>query len=140
MNWSERVEKLARPAVWLFIVTLQATFPAVLADPAVLYGQWGDKKQCERSLILPNGTRYASPIEIQPQWIGHGEIWCRLKWVSAGSSERAGSFAFALALCGEDDVRDYRLKFELRDNLLTLHWNEHVTNGPLQRCSTSHGE
>lgn len=106
----------------------------VLADDAQLvYGKWGNERQCTRALIIPGGTVYAAPFEIDRDWLRHGQLWCRLRWVSSSRSS-TGVFAVALALCGEDEVRDYKITIELRDDELSLQWNEQITNRFLKRC------
>ncbi len=105
-----------------------------IADQQLLYGNWGTTAQCDRTLISPTGTKHAAPFEIKPDWLGNGDVWCRLNWISTTSTEK-GTFAIASALCGEDEVRDYRLSFELLANQLTITWNQQIQNGPLQRCT-----
>lgn len=108
---------------------------AVSADPEVFFGKWGTDKQCAGDLIIPGGTRHAAPFEIGKEWLGHGDVWCRLFWINTGSSQQ-GTMPLPVrcALCGEDDVRDYRINFQLQDNLLSLIWNQHITNDRLKHC------
>lgn len=103
------------------------------ADRESLYGEWGTEAQCARAPIIPTGTKLAAPFEIKPDWLGHGEVWCRLKWGNA-SSESDGLFVTATGLCGEDSVRGYRINFRLRGDELTLSWNQWHKVGPLKRC------
>ncbi len=100
-----------------------------------LYGEWGTEAQCARELIIPTGTKLAAPFEIKPDWLGHGEVWCRLNWSNA-FSESNGLFVQAFGQCGEDSVRSYRINFRLRGDKLTLSWNEWHKVGPLMRCET----
>lgn len=104
------------------------------ADTTPFHGIWGTKAQCSGSLIHPNGTKRAAPFDIRPDWISHGDIWCRLKWMSVGSTTE-GVRAQTLAICGEDDARDYQLRFNLQGDELTLTWNLWHVNGPLTMCA-----
>lgn len=106
------------------------------ADRQLLYGQWGTEAQCARTLITPRGTRRASPFDIRADWLGHGDVWCRLIWSSV-VDRSDGLTAVALALCGEDAVRDYQLRFNLSNGALTLIWNLQHQNGPLMRCEAA---
>lgn len=103
------------------------------ADLDSLYGEWGTEMQCSRTLITPRGTRHASPFVIKRDWLQHGEVWCRLNWITEGTTTD-GYYAMASALCGEDGVRSFRLSFKLSGDLLTLSWNPRLINGPLRRC------
>ena len=109
----------------------QSTSPASELNP--LFGVWGSETQCSRALITPKGTKFASPFEISTDWLGHGDVWCRLTWRSTDSTPN-GVTAFAHALCGEDTVRDFQIKFNLEGEQLSLVWNIFHKNGPLQRC------
>ncbi len=102
-----------------------------------LYGVWGSEAQCARQLIIPKGTKRAAPFEIHRDWLGHGEVWCRLIWSSVVPSAQ-GLVAVATGLCGEDAVRDYQLRFNLSGEALTVIWNWQHANGPLQRCQSRH--
>ena len=104
------------------------------AEAESLFGKWGTEAQCEEKLIIPKGTKRASPFSIQQDWLGHGDVWCRLIWLSVQSSPNK-TVGFANALCGEDNVRDYRIKFQLTAEKLSISWGiGSVTNGPLSRC------
>ncbi len=41
---------------------------------------------------------------------------------------------YADAECGEDDLRDYRLKLALRDPLLEIRWSEDFSTAALRTC------
>lgn len=111
---------------------LQATEHA--PEQEQLFGKWGNESQCSRSLITPKGTKHFAPFEISTSWLGHGDVWCRLTWISADPNEN-GMVAFAHGLCGEDVNRDYRIKFNLVGEKLDIIWNTFHKNGPLTRCS-----
>jgi len=123
------IEQTIHPILALAILTM----PAFAADRASLYGNWGTEAQCTHALITPEGTKRAAPFDIRPDWLRHGDIWCRLHW---GNLEQttAGIFTVAQAQCGEDAVRAYTIKFRLNDSELTLIWNLWIKNGPLMRC------
>jgi len=107
---------------------------AFSSDVEPLFGQWGNEAQCSRALITLKGTKHFAPFDIRPDWLGHGDVWCRLTWSASGSSP-AGVYARAFALCGEDSIRDYQINFELSEGELTLRWNQDFKNGPLRRCA-----
>lgn len=103
------------------------------ADKPILFGEWGTDSQCRGELLTTQGTVHAAPFRIQEQWLGHRDVWCRLSWVRSGSTAD-GFVAEAHGLCGEDDLRQYRIDFTLRHDELWLSWNQQVVNGPLARC------
>ncbi|MEM7506965.1 MAG: hypothetical protein AAF415_09460 [Pseudomonadota bacterium] len=116
-----------------------AVLIALLASPVaseereVFYGTWGTPEQCTGTPIKPGGTVRAEPFEINPEWLRHGEVWCRLSWFPVEPRED-GFFTGAQAQCGEDAVRGYRLGMELSGDELLLRWGFLLSNGPLQRC------
>jgi len=99
-----------------------------------LHGKWGNASQCARELITPQGTKHFTPFDIQHDWLGYGGIWCRLLWLTVRKTPK-GLYAAASARCGEDTVRDYRINFDLNDEVLMLRWDRGLENGPLKRCS-----
>ena len=100
---------------------------------SALYGSWGDARQCARDLIIPGGTVRAEPFEIAEGWLRHRQIWCQLSWFDV-TFRPGGLFTTAVALCGDDSTRSYRLDFALSHGFLTLIWDETLVNGPLGRC------
>jgi hypothetical protein len=121
-----------RLVVAIFVTLVVNSFAS--ADQSDFYGVWGTNKQCAKELIVAGGSKHAAPFEITKDWLGHGDVWCRLFWVNTGSGQH-GRFALARALCGEDDVRDYQLDLTLKNAELTLTWNRQITNNSLQRCT-----
>lgn len=107
--------------------------PVLAADRTSLYGEWGTDTQCSRALITPKGTKLAAPFDIRPDWLGHGDVWCRLNWGTESSNDD-GLFAVAQAICGEDNVRSYTLDFRLSGDELTLTWDRWHKTGPVTRC------
>ena len=120
---------------WLILIALIAS-PAAAADRQVFYGTWGTAKQCERAPIKPGGTRPSAPFQIGPEWLRHGQVWCRLNWFPVETRGKA-LFTGAQAQCGEDSVRGYRLRLNLLGDELTLRWSFLLSNGPLRRCPVS---
>ena len=115
---------------WLLIFS---GVSAVAADPGPFYGTWGTEAQCAGERITPKGTKRAVPFDIRHDWLGHGDIWCRLNWGTVAASSD-GLFGLAHAQCGEDAVRGYELRFRLSGDQLTLSWSLMFKNGPLLRC------
>lgn len=110
--------------------------PLYAADRSALFAQWGTEAQCSGAIIKPGGTVRASAFDIRPDWLGHRNVWCRLIW-SGTVSTVDGLIATATGLCGEDAVRDYRLRFSLSGDELTIIWNHQHKNGPLSRCDSA---
>ncbi len=102
--------------------------------PEPLLGVWGTEAQCARALIIPTGTKRFEPFDIRPDWLGHGEIWCRLTGVTV-SATSPGLYSNARARCGEDIDRDYEINFHLVEDQLTVTWDRNLVNGPLKRCT-----
>ena len=127
------MRKLSGKFMRLLCLLLFLTASAIAADPGPFLGKWGTEAQCSGELITTKGTKRAEPFDIRPDWLGHGDVWCRLSWGAAAPAEN-GHFAVARALCGEDAVRDYELRFRLNGDQLTLSWNLLFNNGPLMRC------
>jgi len=117
----------------LFALILVAPL-AIADDLKSVHGLWGTEAQCSRSLITPKGTKHAAPFDVRPNWLVHGEVWCRLNWASIQSTEN-GTIANAHAICGEDMERDYQIRFVLTGDTLTVVWNLEFQNGPMKRCS-----
>ena len=117
------------------LIALFVTAPAFTADLDSLFGQWGTEQQCLQALITPKGTKRAAPFNIQADWLGHGDVWCRLNWLTTDPDQ----VAMAHALCGEDNVQGYRINFILKGSELTLVWNLQLRNGPLMRCTSEQG-
>jgi len=116
------------------VVLLAAlVLPINAAERAQLYGLWGTETQCSRGLITLTGSKRAAPFEITTDWLGHGEVWCRLSWFTVVESEN-NVFASARALCGEDTVQNFRVSFNLEGEELTIGWNDLLFNGPFMRC------
>lgn len=124
---------LAMRPIAAFCMTLMLASVAQ-ADPRTpLYGTWGTAAQCTGALIKPGGTRRATPFELRPGWLRHGGLWCRLAWFPPIPRD-GGLFAGAIAHCGEDSARSYRLGLSLAGDELTLIWDDALANGPLRRC------
>jgi len=117
----------------LFLALILIAPLSTAQDLQSLQGLWGTPKQCAGALITETGTKRAAPFDIRQDWLGHGDVWCRLNWISVQLSEN-GVMAFANAVCSEDMERDYKIGFELSDETLTISWNFEFQNGPIRRC------
>ncbi|MEM7429230.1 MAG: hypothetical protein AAF441_24360 [Pseudomonadota bacterium] len=120
----------------LILLLCLFTLPAAADERKPFYGTWGTAKQCAGAPIKPGGTVRAEPFEIGPEWLRHGQIWCRLKWFPV-QPRSEGLFTGAQAQCGEDAVSDYFLRMQLSGSDLTLRWGFLLQNGPLARCPVS---
>ena len=108
--------------------------PVIAQEIQPLVGLWGTEAQCTGALITPKGTKRATPFDVRPDWLGKGDVWCRLNWTTVQTTA-TDTVAIAQAVCGEDAVRDYRLTFRLVDDALTINWDLFFQNGPIKRCS-----
>jgi hypothetical protein len=117
----------------LFVFVTGFFLSSIATGHEALHGLWGTEAQCARTLITPQGTKRASPFDIRADWLGHGDVWCRLLWSSVVATD-SGTVAMAKGLCGEDAVRDYQIRFNLAGDALTIIWNMQHNNGPLRRC------
>jgi len=116
-------------------VILLVLLPSLAAadERTLLYGTWGDTRQCTGAMLQPGGTLRAAPFVIDAGWLRHGQTWCRLTWFPV-QPHPGGLFVSTRALCGEDSARGFRLDFTLQDDALRLIWDEALVNGPLHRC------
>lgn len=128
------VNLIKKTCVAVFLLPIGSSASAYSSDQQQLYGEWGNESQCARALITPKGTKRFSPFEVRPDWLGHGDVWCRLTWTTVRKTQE-GVYAVAGARCGEDTVRDYEIIFSLINDELSLTWNRGFQNGPLERCS-----
>lgn len=121
--------------VSVLVFGLMFACSSVFADKrSMLYGEWGTEAQCARAPIVASGTKLSAPFNLQADWLGHGDVWCRLIWTST-LKRSSGLLAVADALCGEDAVYRYRIEFSLSSNELSIRWNQEFKNGPLSRCA-----
>ncbi|MEL6767156.1 MAG: hypothetical protein AAFP17_08250 [Pseudomonadota bacterium] len=120
----------------LALVAAFLAFPVAADEREAFYGSWGTAKQCTRAPIKPGGTVLAAPVEIGPEWLRQGGIWCRLTWYPLERRDD-GLFTAAQAQCGEDTVRDYFLRMERSGDALKLRWGFAVASGPLALCPSS---
>ena len=110
--------------------------PGFADERSQFYGTWGTEQQCARAPIKQGGTVLAAPFEIDERWLKHGDFWCELKWFPVEPRDR-GIFTGAMAQCGEDTVKGYRLRMVLSEGKLMLRWGLEHANGPLARCESS---
>lgn len=101
--------------------------------PASLLGTWGSAEQCAAHRAGGNLNPALFPYLITRDWIRQGNIYCYLSWqhhrASGGNIE-----AYVSALCGEDDIRDYRLLMKLQAGSLQIRWSPDFITGQLQAC------
>ena len=117
------------------LIALLFTSTGYAAEHDIFFGKWGTDKQCAEDLIIPSGTKRAAPFDIRDDWLGQGDVWCRLNWSKVTQTDDKQS-AVAQAICGEDDARNYRIKFDLTGEALKITWDLWHTNGPLMRCQS----
>lgn len=133
-SFGSNVQFMRTIIIFLLFVSSEIGSSEIGAETEALHGKWGTEAQCAEELIIPEGTKHASPFIIQRDWLHHGDVWCRLNWLSATASEQS-TVALANAVCGEDSVRDYRIKFQLTGDMLSIGWGiGSGSNGPLMRC------
>ncbi len=116
-----------------FLIALFVTSTGYAAEHDIFFGKWGTDIQCAGDLIIATGTKRAAPFEISDDWLGQGDVWCRLNWSGVTQADSRQT-AVAQAICGEDDARNYRLRFDLSGDELKITWDLWHTNGPLNRC------
>lgn len=93
-------ESMVTPIRRVVISTALAVFAgtASATDLPALYGRWGTHAQCTGLPVKPGGTVMATPFEIRPDWLQHGQIWCSLTWFPA-QMRGDGLFVTAGVLC-----------------------------------------
>ncbi len=100
-----------------------------IEPPAALLGTWGTPAQC-----AARGTGEPPfAYRIDREWLEQAGIYCYLSW-QASFAREAGSQTHALAQCGEDTLREYRLVLWLDDAALRIRWSASYTTPELRRC------
>ncbi len=101
--------------------------------PDSLLGTWGTGTQCDAHRAGDISSPSLLPYEITREWIQQGFIYCYLSWIGY---ERAGDSvtAHAWAQCGEDNLRDYRLRLQRETDQLQIRWSEDFSTPQLQNC------
>ncbi len=112
--------------------TFQAPAGGAVAAPDALLATWGTPDQCRARGDAAAGP-HRQAVEIGPQWLRQGLMYCLLTWHSHRADAR-GSLSRAHARCGEDLPRDYRVVFLLRDGELRIRWSQDFTTPALDRC------
>ena len=103
------------------------------AFPDELAGAWGSAEQCR---VLRSGEPEhpgRATYRISAEWISQGLIHCNVSWFGAEQQIEDKRFR-ALAQCGEDDLREYRLSLLLRPEGLSIRWSLDYVTPVLQRC------
>lgn len=100
--------------------------------PARLLGVWGTAHQCA-AYGSGNEQPGLLPYHIDANWLRQGKVYCHLGW--RGQREKDGVIeAFALARCGEDDLREYPLLLQLDGGILRIRWSDDYTTPKLRAC------
>ena len=97
-----------------------------IAAPEALLGTWGTAAQCATD-------EAPAPYRIDREWIEQNGIYCYLAW-QAHQARDNGSETFALAQCGEDTLREYRIFLLLDEPRLRIRWSDTYSTPPLTRC------
>lgn len=101
--------------------------------PQPLLGIWGTAEQCAAHESGNNDNPRLFPYRISGDWIRQGNIYCYLSWRDhEGDSD--GLRAYALAQCGEDNLREYQLRLLLQQGELQIRWSEDFTTRALRAC------
>ena len=103
---------------------------------AAVYGTWGTAAQCAHPRDDSTGIAHMQPYEISAQWIRQGWFHCYLTWLGQSNGD-GGLEALALAQCGEDLLRDYRIVLSLREERLQIHWSADYSTPELRVCEAS---
>ncbi len=104
-----------------------------MQPPPDLLGTWGTPTQCpEKRLKHPSPARFF-PIHITREWMEQGGIFCYLSW-QGHFPNGPGSEIHALAQCGEDTLREYRLVLRLENSRLQIRWSDSYSTPKLERC------
>ena len=103
------------------------------AAPSELLGTWGTAAQCGELAAGGSDNPGLMPYQISADWIRQGFLYCSMSWRGETRIDGEPRY-FADASCGEDDLRDYRLTLELRDNRLKIRWSDDFTTAALEAC------
>ncbi len=95
--------------------------------PEALLGIWGTAAQCAND-------RAASPFRIEREWIEQNGVYCYVAW-QAHHARDARTETQALAQCGEDSLREYRIFLLLEERQLRIRWSDSYTTPALSRCN-----
>lgn len=101
--------------------------------PDSLLGTWGTGTQCDAHRAGDTSSPSLLPYEITQEWIRQGFIYCYLSWNGHEKGNDAVT-AYARAQCGEDNLRDYRLRLRHSAGRLQIRWSEDFTTAKLQHC------
>ena len=103
------------------------------AFPAELAGAWGSVQQCEHLLTGEPEHPGKATYRISADWIRQGLVHCQVNWLGEQTVPDGKRF-HAMAQCGEDDLRDYRLLMQLSEEGLSIRWSLDYSTAVLQRC------
>ena len=119
------------------LVSAQGTYglgeAGLQSTPRLLVGSWGNRQQCNAAHSESFTTPNLHPIEISEQWLKQGHIYCQVFWFDP-RGDASGFSVNGFAQCGEDGIREYRLRFTLEDDLLNIYWTPDYQSTGLLRC------
>ena len=96
--------------------------PAAHEAPPAVLGVWGTTRQCAAFQAGEANHPLLYPYHVTDRWIRQGPTHCYLNW--QGSREIDGGLeTTALAQCGEDNLREYRLRLRQRNERLQIRWS-----------------
>lgn len=104
-----------------------------VAPPAALLGAWGSAEQCAAAPGETPAAAHTGPLHIDREWLRQGGIYCYLSWRASYALDDA-SETHALAQCGEDTLREYRIVLRLHQSGLRIRWSESFSTALLSRC------
>ena len=130
------------PAVCLplLFVTVMAPWRPVPAAqtasglfPPELEGAWGTAEQCAVLRAGADEHPGKATYRIDADWIIQGLVHCQVRWLGSEQTGNGKRYS-AMAQCGEDDLRDYRLSMLLNADGLSIRWSFDYVTPVLQRC------
>jgi len=101
--------------------------------PQSLLGTWGTAEQCHAHNAGEIDNPRFNPYLIGSEWIRQGNVYCYLSWHEK-RHDGDGLQAHALAQCGEDNLREYRLTLRLQQERLRIRWSDDFTTRALEAC------
>lgn len=131
--------------VWIVIVvpppyaqaqaqySLQPEIARGIALPDAYIGTWGSAAQCADTQATHDGDAGRSAYEISVEWIRQGKVYCHMTWYTIEMTARGGE-VHALAQCGEDGLREYRVVLRLAQARLWIDWSPDFTTPALRAC------
>lgn len=101
--------------------------------PESMLGIWGTAEQCAAHAAGAGDNPALLPYHMTGDWIRQGHIYCYLSW-RGQDNNGARLRAYAVAQCGEDDLREYRLTLRLQQDSLRIRWSDDFVTRELMAC------